>query len=76
MNRWRPHGARSPWAASARPVLRVLEERTMTHAISDIAFTPAVKQAQQDRGSRGMYAKVEPKRNFERVRATSLGRPL
>ncbi len=31
----------------------------MTRPISDIAFTPAVKQAQQDRGSRGTYAKVE-----------------
>ena len=31
----------------------------MTRPISDIAFTPAVKQAQQDRGSRETYAKVE-----------------
>jgi hypothetical protein len=31
----------------------------MTTSISDIAFTPAVKRAQQDRGSRQMYAKVE-----------------
>lgn len=31
----------------------------MTQPISDIAFTPAVKRAQQERGSRELYAKVE-----------------
>jgi len=31
----------------------------MTQATSDIAFTPAVKRAQQKRGSRAMYEKVE-----------------
>jgi uncharacterized protein len=31
----------------------------MTQPISDIAFTPAVKRAQQDRGSRDLYEKVE-----------------
>ena len=31
----------------------------MARPISDIAFTPTVKQAQRDRGSRDMYAKVE-----------------
>jgi hypothetical protein len=31
----------------------------MTHPISDIAFTPAVKAAQQARGSRIAYAKME-----------------
>jgi hypothetical protein len=31
----------------------------MTPPISDIAFTPAVKQAQHDRGSRQLYEKVE-----------------
>ncbi len=31
----------------------------MDHPISDIAFTPAVKAAQQQRGSRSAYAKME-----------------
>ncbi len=31
----------------------------MTQPISDIAFTPAVKRAQQERGSRELYGKVE-----------------
>ena len=31
----------------------------MTRPISDIAVTPTVKQAQQNRGSRETYAKVE-----------------
>jgi hypothetical protein len=31
----------------------------MTHPTSDVAFTPAVKRAQHDRGSRALYEKVE-----------------
>ena len=31
----------------------------MTHPISDIAFAPSVKAAQQARGSRTAYAKME-----------------
>ena len=27
--------------------------------VSDIAFTPAVKEAQRERGSRGAYEKIE-----------------
>ncbi len=33
----------------------------MTGPISDIAFTPAVKAQQEQRGSRGSYARMEDK---------------
>ena len=37
----------------------------MTHAISDIAFTPAVKRVQERKGSRKGYAKMEQKGGWQ-----------
>ena len=39
----------------------------MDHPISDIAFTPAVKAAQEERGSRSAYAKMEQRGGWNDV---------
>ena len=39
----------------------------MDHPISDIAFTPVVKAAQQQRGSRSAYAKMEQRGGWNRT---------
>ena len=39
----------------------------MTRPVSDIAFTPAVKAAQETRGSRGSYAKMEQRGGWNDV---------
>jgi len=36
----------------------------MTHPVSDIAFTASVKKAQQERGSRGSYQKMDERGGF------------
>ena len=36
----------------------------MTEHVSDIAFTPAVKDAQESRGSRAVYARMEQRRGW------------
>jgi predicted pyridoxine 5'-phosphate oxidase superfamily flavin-nucleotide-binding protein len=37
----------------------------MTHIVSDIAFTPAVKAAQQERGSRQNYERMEQRGGWQ-----------
>ncbi len=39
----------------------------MTHIVSDIAFTPAVKAAQQLRGSRDSYARMEQRGGWQHI---------
>ena len=47
-------------------------ETNMARPISDIAFTPAVKAAQQARGSRAAYAKMEQRGGWNDVITPSL----
>jgi hypothetical protein len=45
----------------------ISKEQDMTNPISDIAFTPAVKAAQEARGSRSAYAKMEQRGGWNSV---------
>ncbi len=47
--------------------LAPLEVSLMSHIVSDIAFTPAVKAAQRQRGSRDSYARMEQRGGWQNL---------
>ncbi len=46
----------------------------MTDAVSDVAFTPAVKRVQERKGSRNGYARMEEKRGWRDAVTEDLAR--